>query len=156
MEDLRMATYILGKDCKMYVGTTLFTTTPYTYGSMTEVGNVTDVTTTLDTNEEDVTTRENSGWDATVATSKKADVSFDMVWKPSDTNFQALRDAFLNSTEVAAAVMSGGITTPASEGLSGNFTVTKFSRTEPVKGAVKAAVTIKPSGKTHWYTVPAA
>jgi hypothetical protein len=148
-----MATnYVLGKDCKIYYKTTAFEA-PYSYSGMTELTNVGDVTTNLEKDEADISSRANYGWEATVGTIKKGSLDFDMVWKPGDAGFEAMKDAWFNDTEVALIVLDGAEDTAGSQGLAGNFTVTKFTRTEPLKEAVKASVTVKPSSETHWYTV---
>jgi hypothetical protein len=65
----------------------------------------------LETGEADVTTRANSGWKQTLATLKDGSVEFEMVWDTNDPDFAAIRDAWLNNTEIALAVMDGDIDT---------------------------------------------
>jgi hypothetical protein len=97
-----------------------------------------------------VTTRANSGWKQTLATLKDGSVEFEMVWDTNDPDFAAIRDAWLNNTEISLAVMDGDIDTLA-QGLVSNFVVTNFSRTEPLEDAIKVSVTAKPSSFTQWY-----
>ena len=52
--------------------------------------------------------------------------------------------------------MDGDITTSGNQGLAGNFTVTNFSRSEPLEEAVTVSVTLKPSSYTTWYEVAGA
>ena len=78
-----------------------------------------------------------------------------MNWDPADAGFTALQEAWANSDEIAIAAMDGDIATSGSQGLAGNFTVTNFSRSEPLEEAVTVSVTLKPSSYTTWYKVSA-
>jgi hypothetical protein len=130
----------LGLDAKLYRNTG-------TYSSPTwnDIPNVKDVTLNLEAGEADVTTRGNNGWRATVATLKDGSIEFDMVWDTADTDFAAIRDAFLNRTAIEFAVMDGNITVAGSQGLRATCMVTKFSRSEPLEQAIMVSVTIKPT-----------
>jgi hypothetical protein len=75
-----MATFILGKDAKLYHGAAGSTPS-------TEMSNVRDVTLTLEAGEADVTTRANSGWRATAPTLRECTCEFEMVWDPADAGF---------------------------------------------------------------------
>ncbi|MFO7958997.1 MAG: phage tail tube protein [Candidatus Brocadiia bacterium] len=143
----------LGKDCKFYYSSTLLdgaTNTPATV-SWNEVGNVRDLTLNLETGEADVTTRANNGWRATAATLKDGSLEFEMLWDTGDAAFAALKDAWAGGGEIALAAMDGDIQTSGNEGLAGNFSVTNFSRNEPLEEGVTVSVTVKPSSQTEWY-----
>jgi len=147
--------YRLGLECKFYYSDTLLdggTNTPATV-SWNEIDNVRDLTLNLETGEADITTRANDGWRATAATLKDGSIEFEMLWKPGDAAFDALKDAWVNSEEIALAAMDDEIATSGSEGLAGNFTVTNFSRSEPLEEGVTVSVTVKPSSRTQWYEV---
>jgi len=118
-----------------------------------ELDNAADVTLNLTAAEADITTRANGGWKATAATLKDGSIDFEMVWKPADTGFLAIQDAWNDGTELAMACMDGDITTTDNQGLASNFVVTNFTRTEPLTEAMKVSVTIKPSSFSEWYTV---
>ncbi len=145
-----MPNFILGKDGKLYYDATPLVAGPLT-GTWVEVTNVTDVNLNLETGESDITTRANSGWRATAPTLKDGSIEFEMVWKPGDTGFDAIEEAWSDGDEIAIAAMDGAITTVGSKGLAGNFTVTNFSRSEPLEEAMKVSVTLKPSSYTVWY-----
>ena len=98
-----MATYVLGMNAGLYQGPA-GTTTPST---MSEVDNVRDVTLTLEAGEADITTRGNSGWRATAPTLRECTVEFQMVWRPGDAVFDAIKNAFLTAGTVALAVPMG-------------------------------------------------
>jgi len=124
----------LGMACKAYYGTAGVSAT-------TELTNVKDVTLNLETGEADVTTRGNNGWRATVATLKDGSVEFQMVYDTEDAGFVAIKDAWLNSEAVALMFLDG----EGGSGLDADFTITNFSRGEPLEEAVMVNVTAKPT-----------
>lgn len=119
----------------------------------TEIDNVRDVTLNLETGQADTTTRANNGWKQTLATLKDGSIEFEMVWDTEDTNFAAIRSAWLANETIALAAMSGDIEDDGEEGLVSNFSVTDFTRTEPLEDAIKVSVTVKPADETQWYVV---
>ena len=120
---------------------------------MTVMGNATDVTLNMEAGEADITTRANNGWRATAPTLRECSVEFEMVWKPGDPGFDAIKTAFLTSSEVALAVLSEkyDVDNSTGEGPVGNFTITNFSRSEPLEEAIKANVTAKLAAFGRWY-----
>lgn len=120
--------------------------------SWTEITNCKDVTFSGETAEADVTTRANAGWRATAATLKDGSVEFVMQQKDTDAALTAIRTAWLAGTEIALAVMDRAITTVGCQGFVSNFTVTNFSRAEPLEEAITYNVTCKPSSMQQWYT----
>ncbi len=141
----------LGMEAKLYFDSTPLTGAPST-GTWTELANTKDLTLNLETGESDITTRANNGWRATAATLKDGSIEFEMLWDPDDAGFTAIQTAWANSAEIAVAAMDDDITTSGSQGLAGNFTVTNFSRSEPLEEAITVSVTVKPSSYTTWYT----
>lgn len=141
----------LGLDAKLYRNSG-------TYASPTWelIGNVRDVTLSLETGEADVTTRGNNGWRASVGTLKGATIEFQMVWDTSDTDFTAIQTAFFTSTNIEFAVMDGDITTTGSQGLRADCRIITFSRAEALEEAITVSVTAKPTYTTNpptWHTV---
>jgi len=132
----------LGMEAKIYHGAAGSTAT-------SELTNVKDVTLNLETGEADVTTRGNQGWRATVGTLKEGSVEFEMVWDSDDTGFTAIKNAYFNNTPIALAILDH----ENGEGLDADFSITNFSRNEPLEEAVTVSVTIKPSSYTTWYEV---
>lgn len=141
----------LGKDCKLYYCATALSAsnTPAT-ASWLEIDNVRDLAVNADKGEADVSSRKSS-WRQTLGTLKNGSLDFDMVWEPADPAFAAIRDAFIGDGEVAMAAMDGDITGSTVEGLASNFSVTTFTRNEPLEEGVTVAVTVKPSSFTEWY-----
>ena len=117
------------------------------------MGNVKDVTLTLEAGEADITTRSNSGWRATAATLRECTVEFEMVWKSGDAGFEAIKDAFLNATEVAIAVLTDDRDNSGAEGPRGNWTITQFTRNEALEEAITVSVTAKLAKFEEWVQV---
>jgi hypothetical protein len=126
-------------------------------GTWTPLGNTKDVTLNLETGEADVTTRANQGWRATVATLKDGSVEWEMVWDTEDDGFTAVKDAYFGNMPLALAVMDGDIATPGNQGLHADFSITNFSRSEPLEEAITVSVTAKPTYSdtaAAWVTIP--
>jgi len=128
----------LGMDAKVYYGAAGST-------ASTELINVKDVTLNLETGEADVTTRGNQGWRATVATLKNGTVEFEMVWDTGDAGFAAIKNAYFNNAPIALAILDGD----DGEGLDADFSITNFSRNEPLEEAITVSVTAKPTYATR-------
>jgi TP901-1 family phage major tail protein len=121
-----------------------------------ELANVKDLTLNLEKGEADVTTRANGGWKATLGTLKDASVEFEMVWDTADEGFTAIQQAYFAGTPIELAIMDGDIETAGSQGLRATFSVTSFSRKEPLEEAMSVSVTVKPAYAEHapeWMTV---
>ncbi len=128
----------LGMDAKLFFGVAGATAT-------TELSNVKDVTLNLETGEADVTTRANQGWRAVAATLKSGTVEFEMIWDTGDAGFAAIKDAYFNNTPIALAILDG----TDGEGLDADFSITNFSRNEPLEEALTVSVTAKPTYSTR-------
>jgi hypothetical protein len=115
--------------------------------------NVKDVTLNLEAGEADVTTRANQGWRATAPTLRECTAEFEMLWKPGDTGFDAIKTAFLTSATIALAVLTGEKATSGTEGPRGDFSITNFSRNEPLEEGVTVSVTAKLAKFEEWVEV---
>jgi len=142
-----MPSFKLGMNAVAYYGTAGETDPT----NLTALTNVRDVNLNFETGEADVTTRANSGWRATAATLKECTAEFEMVWKPGDAGFEALRNAWLNSTELAMAFLDDAYDASQAEGPVGDFTITNFSRSEPLEEAIIVNVTAKLSSFGQWF-----
>ena len=145
-------TYVLGMNAGLYQGDAEETDP----ASMTEVDNVRDVTLTLEAGEADITTRGNSGWRATAPTLRECSVEFQMVWRPGDAVFEAIKTAFLAAGTVALAILDQKRTVTGAQGPLGDFSITNFSRNESLEEAIVADVTAKLARYEEWHEVPAA
>ena len=148
--------YVLGLNAKIYYGAANIATpvddAAVEAVSWTVMGNVRDVTLDLSTAEADITARDNDGWRATVATLKEGSVEFEMRWDPSEAGFEAAKDAYFNNTLLSLLVLDGDKDTSGSQGLAANFSITDFSRSEPLEDALSVSVTCKPTSAQYWYT----
>jgi TP901-1 family phage major tail protein len=143
-----MATFILGKDAKIYQGTA-----GSELSALTEMSNVRDVTLNLEAGEADITTRANSGWRATAPTLRECTCEFEMVWKPGDTGFDAIKEAFLGGTTIELAILDQGKATTGAQGPKGSFSITSFSRNEALEEAITVSVTAKLAVFDEWVEV---
>jgi len=143
-----MLTFKLGKDAKIYQG---MEETQLT--SMMEITNVRDVTLSLEAGEADVTTRSNSGWRATAASLRECTVEFEVVWQYMDMSFDAVKNAFLQGNYLELAVLDGPKEGPSVQGIKGTFSITGFSRNEPLEEAITVSVTAKLAKFDQWVQV---
>ena len=131
--------FILGMNAKIYFGAAGAT-------ASTELTNVKDVTLSLEAGEADVTTRANQGWRATAPTLRECTAEFEMQWKPSDAGFEAVKTAFLSAGTIALLIL----TEANGEGPDGDFSITGFSRSEPLEESITVSVTAKLAVFREW------
>ena len=131
--------FILGMNAKIYYGAAGAT-------AATELTNVKDVTLSLEAGEADVTTRANQGWRATAPTLRECTAEFEMQWKPSDAGFEAVKNAFLSAGTIALLIL----TETDGEGPDGDFSITGFSRSEPLEESITVSVTAKLAVFREW------
>ena len=151
-----MANYYLGKDAKMYYGDALLDgseSADVAEVDWTEATNVKNVSIDLSKAEADVTTRANTGWRALVGTLKEMSVEFEMVYKDSDAFLTAIKNAYIDDTEISMLVLTGDEDTAGHQGPAANFNVVDFSRGEDLEDAIVHNVTLKASSYQQWYTV---
>ena len=146
-----MADFLLGMNAKIYQGAAAADPATLSPATLTEMGNVKDVTLSLEAGEADITTRANSGWRATAPTLRECSCEFEMVWKPGDTGFEAIKTAFLSAGTVALAVLTGAHNESGAEGPVGNWSITNFSRSEALEEAVTVSVTAKLAAFGQWF-----
>ena len=151
-----MAEYLLGMNAKLYRGAAVAPDSAFLgYSALSELTNAKDVTLNLDAAEADVTSRANAGWKAIAAALREMSVDFDMVWKPGDAGFNAVRDTYLDSTKVIElAILDQAKTVSGAQGPQGFFVITSFNRAEPLADAVTVKVTAKLAKFNSWATVP--
>jgi len=130
--------FALGMNCKAYYGTAGATANMI-------MNNIKDVTLNLSTGESDVTTRGNQGWRAMAATLKEGSVEFKMVWDTADLGFIAIKNAWYAAGPIALLFLDG----VGGSGLDADFTITNFTRNEPLEEAVTVDVTAKPTYSTR-------
>ena len=141
-------TFLLGMNAKIYQGAA-----GADLATVTEMSNVKDVTLNLEAGEADVTTRGNQGWRATVATLRECSVEFEMLWNPGDAGFEAIKTAFLSAGTLRLAVLTGEKATSGTEGPLGDFSITNFTRNDPLEEGVTVSVTAKLAEFEEWVEV---
>jgi hypothetical protein len=149
--------HVLGMNAKIYYGDAEIGT-PVDDAAVlavnwTVMGNARDVTLDLSTAEADITARDNDGWRATVATLKEGSVEFEMRWDPTNAGFTAIKTAYFTNVLISLLVLDGADDVAGNQGLAANFSITDFSRTEPLEDAIGVSVTAKPTSAQYWYTV---
>lgn len=110
-------------------------------GTYTVLGNVKDLTFTLEAGEADVTVRGNDGWRAFVGTLREASLEFEMMWDTQDPGFDAIKDAFLDPSNnpICFKVLDAA----GGSGLKAKFSILSFSRNEALEEAQTVSVTAK-------------
>lgn len=106
-----------------------------------DIGNVGDVTTDIDWNEAEASTR-GSG-EAVEPTLQKFEVDFEMLEDMDDADFLAIRAAFLAKTKMDWFLCSGAYNAQGETYVRSEAKVMSFKKTEPLKGVNKYAVKIK-------------
>ena len=145
--------FLLGMNAALYFGAAITGDGPTLPSTLTLVGNVKDVTLSMEAGEADITTRANKGWRATAPTLKEATLEFEMQWKPGDAAFTAIKNAYLSNGTVALAALTEPHDAQGSqaEGPVGNWSITNFSRNEPLEEAITVSVTAKLAKFDSWY-----
>lgn len=141
-------TFLLGMNAKIYQGAS-----GAALSTLAEMGNVKDVSLNLEAGEADITTRANQGWRATAPTLRECTAEFEMLWRPGDTGFEAIKIAFLTASTLRLAVLTGASDASGTEGPLGDFSITNFSRNEPLEEAVMVSVTAKLAEFEEWVEV---
>ena len=136
--------FILGVDCKVYylVGTPTDYATDQ--ASLIEICVVQDATVSMSAATADASSRCGAGWRATVQSLRDANPSISSLWKPSDTGLIALMNTYLSGGTIGMAFLDNFAlqsAVPSSEritGLYSLFSITDFSRSEPLEEVVTA------------------
>lgn len=143
-----MPDFLLGMNARIYQGAT-----GEALGALTVMNNVRDVTPNMAAGEADYTTRANDGWRAVAPTLRELTVDFEMVWKPGDPGFDAIRDAFLASDTLELAVLDQDRATSGAQGPKGSFSITTFTKNEPLEEVQTVSVSAKLSLFDEWVEV---
>lgn len=140
--------YKLGGNGRIYYGGTSRTSWPTSGAAsgLTILNRVGDVKLPLEKGEDDATTRDTPGWEASFATLIKGAVDFKLLYDSADAGYQALETNFFatSGATLALAILDGDKATVGTKGLWADFQVFKFEKGENVKGIQTVDVTIKP------------
>jgi len=105
------------------------------------VGKAQDVDLTMSATEIDVTTRDAGGWKKFIQGLKEWGLTTDQLWVPTNAALQAIRDAYLNGTEVAITVLDED-----GFGWSGCVIVSGLGSPQPLDDGVQLNATMKGTG----------
>ncbi len=128
-----MSSIVVGINAKLYRGAA-------GAQAATEMKNVKDVTLNLEKGEIDVTTRAAAGWRTYADGLKDASLEFEMNYDTTDSDYQALLQAFLSNTAQAFFVSDG-----SGKGLDADWVITGFNNSQPLEEATTVSVTAKPT-----------
>lgn len=107
-----------------------------------EEARIKDLTLNLERDDADATTRADSGWENIEPGLARWGAEFDIVNTAGDTAYSALRAAFISG---AALVVS--IADDAAETVTGNMSVMRFTRNEPLNGVVTTSCRLAGKGE---------
>lgn len=142
---------VLGLDC--YTGLNSGTIASPTWS---EIGLVKDETVNLSKALADVTTRQANGWRLQRGTLKEASIDLQLLYDPSDDDFDEFRDAFFNNTQLLLGFFDGDIEEDGTYyGLHAAFNVTAFSQPRNLEDAVVVDITLVPDLEAVTNTAPA-
>ena len=117
---------------------------------------VRDATLNLERSEFDATVRGMGGFEASEPTTTKAELTFQLLYEPADTDYLAFETAFQTGAAIDMAVLDGPTSTPGSKGLRAKWKIFKFQRNEGLRDALTVDVTAKPCLDTTnpptWFT----
>lgn len=144
--------YKLGREAKI-----LYSTTPSTAlaSLSSEIDQAQDVTCDFGrSGGSAINSRASQGWAEEAPGLKTGQVSFSFVVKPTTDQAAAdLEDAYLNDSEICAAILDGDEATAGTRGPRANWFVENFKRNEPLDGAITVDVNLKISEFLAWEVV---
>lgn len=105
-----------------------------------------DVELSMSASEIDITTRNDSGWKKFLQGLKEWGATVDHLWIPTDTGLEAIRDAYVDGTELSATFYDD-----AGQGFGGQVLVTGMTFPQPLDDGVDLNITLKGTGAlTPW------
>jgi hypothetical protein len=150
-----MSGALLGLNARLYSATTRATwgalgTDGYTHegaapAGLAAINNVKDLTLPIETGEADVSTRGNNGWEASLATLKKGELTFNMVYDTGDAGMLLIQKSYFLNANLPLAVLDGDKATSGTRGIWADWMVTKFEKTENLADAQMVSVSLKPA-----------
>lgn len=118
--------------------------------SWLEIDTVRDVTLSLSANEVDDTSRTTNGWRSKLAGLREWGADFEMIYDPSNTAWQKVREAYFDGSSLEILALDGDIIEDDHEGLRGVVFVTNFERAEPLEDVVANSTTFVGNGTPTW------
>lgn len=116
------------------------------------LGNISDASLSMETEEADVTTRKGNGWRQKVGTLRSGEIEFTMLWDPADDDFRNVQYCFFNQLPFICAFFDRDPTVATTgyriQGLYADFSVLNFTRSEDLTDAIKAEVKLSVAPST--------
>lgn len=137
-----MANAKTGLDCYAY-----YNSGPYGSPVWHLIEAIRDVTISDSKGEADVSNR-SSRWKLRKTTLRDISISTEMVWDTDNPDFAIFHDAYDDDETVDVMFLDGPFDIAGSQGPRMIAEVFKFDRTEPLEGAVMAAIEVKPAYDT--------
>ncbi len=123
-----------------------------------ELKGVLSSTPVIEDAEAQFTTRDMRGFEAFKQGLRRWHLDCEIVWDPTVTSFQAVRDAYLNRTNIALGILDGPVGTTGSQGPGGTYVVTRFTRVEDHGEVMKVEVSFRMTRNATtppaWITIP--
>lgn len=110
-------------------------------GDFVEMSNARNVNQAFTHGEADATTRAAQGWAVTEPTLKTGEITWEMVYDPADTNYTAVRTAWVNKALIGLALLDGPLT--SGKGWVLDCKIFNFEQQEPNEGVVLVSVSAK-------------
>jgi len=107
-----------------------------TIDSMAVLPNVRDLNVSLSCEAKDMTPNAAGGWRTSTHGLRDAEITFSLIWDNTDAGLQAIRDAYLNDTDIVLWV--GG-------SIAATCIIADFKRDERITDAIAVRVTAKPT-----------
>ena len=135
----------LGRNAKAYRSATLLTGDITGDETWIELDAIRNVTVDEGSTMADNTFRDSNGFELSVQALKQAPVSFEIRVEVDDADYQAIRDAYQDGTQIAMLFATGDIESPPQEAVAGNYSVESFGRDEANDNIIVRSVTVQPS-----------
>jgi len=116
----------------------------------TAIDTVRDVTAQLDAGTVDDTSRTTNGWRSRKQGLKEWGADFEMIYEPTNTAWQKVRESFFNGDQVEVLILDQDISIDGARGLRGTVEVTGFEKAEPLEDVQSNSTTFAGSSVPVW------
>lgn len=134
----------IGLTCKLYRNSNT-----YEAPTWVEIDIVRDATLNVSKREWDASFRGGGRWAAFIATLKDASIDFEVLRQTQDTNWRALRNAWVDDTPTEFLMMDGDRTVAGNEGIRATFMLFDFNQAQPLAEGLVDKFTMKPTLAAH-------
>jgi len=114
------------------------------------IDTVRSVTAQLNAGTVDDTSRTTNGWRSRKQGLKEWGADFEMIYEPTDTAWQNIRESFFDGTIIEVLIMDRDITIDGAYGLRGTVEVTNFEKAEPLEDVQSNSTTFAGNGVPVW------